>query len=113
AAFVVELRRQETARKGIVDCRSNLAGFIRRLTESTGEELSATVVTPLDIRDYQRFSHTNQGCTLLTVHCRLAARRRLSKTGLDDWSGGRRTNIKYKYERHTVRPALLQGNRKV
>ncbi len=76
AAFLADLERQEAAKKTTVNYRSDLLSVARWFHDSTGEEFAAANVTPTDIRDYQAFLQTNQGCTPATVNRRLAALRK-------------------------------------
>ena len=75
-AFVADLRRQEVAPKTVASYRSDLTGFARWFTDSTGEEFTAVAVTPTDVRDYKAHLRTIRRRQAATVNRRLAALRR-------------------------------------
>ena len=75
-AFIADLRRQEVAPKTVASYRSDLTGFARWFTDSTGEEFTAVAVTPTDVRDYKAHLRTIRRRQAATVNRRLAALRR-------------------------------------
>ncbi len=75
-AFVADLRRQEVAAKTVESYQSDLTGFARWFTDSTGEEFTAAAVTPTDVRDYKAHLRTIRRRQAATVNRRLAALRR-------------------------------------
>jgi site-specific recombinase XerD len=74
--FIAELQRQEAAPKTVASYRSDLLGFARWFTDSTGEAFTARAVTPTDVRDYRGHLRTVQRRPAATVNRRLAALRR-------------------------------------
>ena len=75
-AFVADLRRQEVAAKTVASYQSDLTGFARWFTNSTGEEFTTAAVTPTDVRDYKAYLRTIRRRQAATVNWRLAALRR-------------------------------------
>ena len=75
-AFVADLRRQEVAAKTVASYQSDLTGFARWFTDSTGEDFAAAAVTPTDVRDYKAHLRTIRRRQAATVNRRLAALRR-------------------------------------
>ena len=73
AAFVAELTRQGMAEKTITTYQSDLLGFARWFSDSTGEPFRAASVTPSDILDYKAHLRTVQRRQAATVNRRLAA----------------------------------------
>src|ERR671939_98056 len=76
AAFVAELTRQGMAEKTITTYQSDLLGFARWFSDSTGESFRAGAVTPTDILDYKAHLRTVQRRQAATVNRRLAALRK-------------------------------------
>ncbi len=74
--FVTELRRQEVAPKTVSSYASDLRGFARWFTDSTGEAFTAAAATPTDLREYRAHLRTVQRRPAATVNRRLAALRR-------------------------------------
>ncbi len=74
--FVIDLRRQEVALTTITSYTSDLRGFVRWFSDSTGEAFTAAAVTPTDVREYRTHLRTVQRRPAATVNRRLAALRR-------------------------------------
>jgi site-specific recombinase XerD len=75
-AFVEELRRQDVARKTLVNYRSDVGLFAKWFEGTRGEPFSAAAVTPTDIRDYRSYLMTTAGAKPATANRRLAALRK-------------------------------------
>jgi site-specific recombinase XerD len=95
-AFLVELARQEAAKKTIVNYRSDLLSFARWFHDATGEEFAAAAVTPTDIRDYKAFLQTTRGCAPATVNRRLAALRKFFQWAVSDGSSSENPTLSIK-----------------
>src|SRR5438132_10418612 len=76
AAFIDELRRQETAPKTWQNYKSDLACFGRWFMGVNDEAFTAVAVTPTDIREYRTYLLQTERRTPATVNRRLAALRK-------------------------------------
>src|SRR5712692_3331455 len=76
AAFIDELRRQETAPKTWQNYKSDLACFGRWFASVNDEAFTAATVTPTDVRDYRSYLLHTERRTPATVNRRLAALRK-------------------------------------
>ena len=74
--FTDELRRQDLARKTLVNYRSDLLNVARWFEGSRGEPFTAAAITPTDLRDYRAHLMTVEGKKPATVNRRLAALRK-------------------------------------
>src|SRR5262249_39721166 len=74
--FLAELQRQDAAPKTVRTYRSDLEGFARWFSTTTGEPFSAHAVPPTALREHRPYLRTVQRRTAASVNRRLAALRK-------------------------------------